>query len=58
MREEIRESGSLMGIQFQFYKVKSFGDLFHSNGNILNITINGTVENGKDGKFYVMYFLP
>ena len=47
-----------MGIQFQFYKVKSFGDLFHSNGNILNITINGTVENGKDGKFYVMYFLP
>ena len=53
-----KESCSIMDIDFQFYKMKSSRDLFHNNGNILNITIICTVERGKDGKFHAMCFLP
>lgn len=34
---------------------KSSGDLFHNNGNILNI-LNYTLKNVQDGQFYIILF--
>ena len=56
-------SYDLLGIEFQFCKMKNSGDLLYNNVNIPNITesyltlLNHTLKNGKDGTFYVMYLL-
>lgn len=47
-----------MSTEFQFSKMKKFGDLFHNNVKMLNATeLNCTLKNGYDSKFHIMCFL-
>ena len=50
----VGEKGSyLMGRDFQFCKMKCFGDLLQNNVNVLTL-LKCTLVNGEDDKFYMI----
>lgn len=49
------ESCCFTGVAFQFYKMKSPGDLFQSNENKLN-TAELYAYNGEFGTFYILFY--